>query len=148
MNLWWFFAEINFYSFVAISLQKKFCCFFFLIALRQILLICRRYAVFWFQRSSLQNAKHKGADSLVCQDCFTFNFTISKVNLEQLIVCSRKYSHCGWNCHWLFGFLMFSGVIPWEQVWHLYSEHGLFCHQLHLLLCPFSPAPYSPFQHK
>lgn len=99
----------------------QFCChvfieLFFKIALRQILLICRRYAVFWSQRSSLQNAKQKGADSLVCQDHFTFNFTISRVNLEQLIVHSRKYSCCGWNSHWLLGFLMFSDIL-WEQVY-------------------------------
>lgn len=125
------------------------CCIFteliFLIAFRQILLICRCYAVCWFQRSLLQNAKHKGVDSLVCQDHFMFNFTISRMNLEQLIASSRKYSCCGWNSHWLLGFLMFSGVNPWE---HLYSECSLFCHQLHLLLCSFSPTSYSPLHHE
>lgn len=94
----------------------------FLINERQVLLIYRCYAVCWFQRSSLQNAKQKEADFLVCQDHFTFKFTISKVNLEQSVVCTRKYSPCGWN------------------------SHGY--HPLDLLLWSFSPAPHHPFQHE
>lgn len=76
MILWSFCSEINFYSFVAVSLQNYF--FFNCLKTDSITM--------WALCYSLQNAKHKGADSLVCQDHFTFNMTISRVNLEQLIV--------------------------------------------------------------